>query len=140
MKNFRVVLLVVTALFLGSIAQAQQSPVQATIPFSFVLGNKLYPAGDYTIQPIVTGARALRIDHSGEKQATLVLSNTCTSVHPADKTKLVFHRMGGAYFLYQLWTEGNDLGSEFPKGKTEIEMASNQPTPDLVIVAANIVH
>lgn len=139
MKSFRVVFLVVLALLLGSVAQAQQNRVQGTIPFNFLVGDRLYPAGDYTIQRALVNAPVLRIDH-GEARTTLVLSNTCTSVNPAEKTKFVFHRMGGSYFLYQIWVEGNDRGSEFPMSKTEIEMASNQPKLDLVIVAANIVH
>ena len=98
MKNFRVVFLVMLALLVGSVAQAQQFRVQGTIPFNFLVGDRLYPAGNYT------------------------------------------HSMGVAYFLYQIWIGGNDIGSEFPVSKTEIEMASNQPKPDVVILAANIAH
>jgi hypothetical protein len=57
---------------------------------------------------------------------------------PSKETKLVFHRMGGLYFLYQVWTAGNDTGREFPKGRIEVQMAQNRETPEVVIVAALI--
>lgn len=140
MKSTRVVFLVVAVLLLGSIVQAQQTRVQATIPFNFLVGDKVYPAGEYNIQPSFSGEGVLRLDRMGDPQATLVPSNTCTSLNPSETTKLIFHRMGGAYFLYQIWTQGNNSGREFPRSKTEIKMAYKQPKPDLVIVAANTVH
>ena len=45
--------------------------------------------------------------------------------------------MGGQYFLYQVWTEGNTTGREFPMSKTEIQLARNSQ-PEIVIVAANL--
>jgi hypothetical protein len=52
----------------------------------------------------------------------------------------VFRRLGDNYFLYQVWTEGNTFGREFPMGKAEMQVAKNYSKPELVIVAANIYH
>jgi hypothetical protein len=138
MKNFRVVSLLVAALVMGSVVQAQQTRVQANVPFNFLIGDNVYPAGEYIIGKTSNGTSTLRVDYAGEATA-LVFANTCSSLNPSEKTKLVFHRVGDTYFLYQIWTEGNDSGLELPRSKTEIQMASNQPKSDL-IVAANIVH
>jgi hypothetical protein len=140
MKNLRIVFLVSAALLLGSVAQAQQNRVDANIPFNFLVGDKAYPAGDYRIASARVSARILRIDQTDGSHTALVGSNACTSARRAEKTKLVFHRIGDNYFLYQIWIQGKDIGSEFPKSKTEIEMASNQVNPDLVVVAAHLVH
>jgi serine/threonine protein kinase len=45
-----------------------------------------------------------------------------------------------ACFLYQVWTESNTLGREFPMSKAEAQVAKNYSKPELVIVAANITH
>jgi hypothetical protein len=140
MKNFRFVSLFVAALVMGSVAQAQQTHVQSSVPFNFMIGDRAYSSGDYAIKQVGDNSPALRIDNVGEGDATLVLSNPCSLADLSKETKLVFHRVGGSYFLYQIWTEGNRSGRQFPVSKTEIRMASNQAKTDVVIVAANIIH
>lgn len=138
MKYFRIVSLLVAALVVGSVAQAQQTRIRANVPFDFMIGDKAYPAGEYTIGEVSNAISALRVASPGE-QETYVLANTCASLNPSEKTELVFHRAGDTYFLHQIWREGHVSGREFPRSKTEIQMASNQSKGDLV-VAANIVH
>ena len=75
-----------------------------------------------------------------ETTPSLVLVNSCTVANPPSQTKMVFHRIGNSYFLYQIWTEGNKIGRQFAKSRAEIEMASNQGQVSTVIVAANIVR
>lgn len=140
MKNIRLASLFVAALFMGSLAQAQQAHVKATVPFPFVAGNITYFAGEYEIQRVSENLPALRIESTGEvREAAMVLTNSCSSNKPSETSKLVFHRVGDTYFLYQIWTQGSLTGREFPVSKQEIKMASNQSKTDLVIVAANLV-
>ena len=140
MKNIRFVSLLVAALVMGSVAQAQQTHVRSSVPFRFQIGDKMYEAGDYTIQQLGNSAAALRIELTGGPNLAMVLSNTCSSSKPVDETKLVFHRVGNTYFLSRIWTAGYSQGREFRVSKTEIQMASNQGKTDEVIVAANVVH
>jgi hypothetical protein len=70
----------------------------------------------------------------------MTLSNACQKAQPAAQTTLVFQRLGDNYFLYQVWTEGNSAGREFPMSKAEIQVAKNYSKPELVIVAVNISH
>jgi hypothetical protein len=81
---------------------------------------------------------AIRIDNADESEKGITLSDACSSGRPATGTKLVFQRLGGNYFLYQIWTEGNSLGREFRMSKTQAQLAKNYSKPELVIVAANI--
>jgi hypothetical protein len=50
-------------------------------------------------------------------------------------TKLVFHRYGDRYFLYQIWVAGEDRGRELPTTRVEKELASNATLSPVVIVA-----
>jgi hypothetical protein len=140
MKNLRSFFLALTALFMATAAHAQQTNVKATVPFDFVVGNRAYPAGEYSVKTIGDGEKILRIDNAQSGKAEMVLSNTCAQLKPSDMTELVFHRVGGNYFLYQIWNAGNTQGREFPMSRTEIQISQNRENPELVIVAANISH
>jgi hypothetical protein len=140
MKNLRYFVLAFTALFMATAAHAQQTNVKATVPFDFVIGNRAYPAGEYSVRTIGKGDETLRIENAAEGKSEMVLSNACAQLEPSETTKLLFHRVGDSYFLYQIWREGNSRGREFPKSRTEIQISQNHLTPEVVIVAANISH
>ena len=66
----------------------------------------------------------------------LVLPNACESSKAQETTKLVFHRYGDQYFLAQVWTEGNDRGSELPKSGANPKSQWATRPRDVVVVAA----
>jgi hypothetical protein len=138
MKNLRSVLFVLAAILLVPAARAQQNGVKADVPFDFVVGNRAYPAGEYILKAALDDGSVIRIEKMNEVSGAFTSSNPCSKGTPSAKTSLVFHRMGGHYFLYQMWTAGNLTGREFPKGRIEVELAQNHETPDVVIVAAVI--
>lgn len=138
MKKYFSLTLVAAALLFASTARAQELRVKADIPFDFVVGTTVYSAGTYTIGPVMLASNALLLD--GGDARTIVIPNTCSKLEPAKSTKLVFDRMGGTYFLHQIWVEGRASGAEFPKGKTEIQMASNGTKNDSATVVAQLIH
>ena len=137
MKYLRSILFVFTALLLATAAQAQSTNVTASVAFDFVVADHAYPAGDYAVKSISDNGVPILIRNQDQAEKGVALSIACSSVKPSSTTKLVFHRMGGQYFLYQVWTEGNTIGREFPTSKTEIQLARNSK-PEIVIVAANL--
>jgi hypothetical protein len=138
MKHLRSILFAFTALLLATAAQAQSTNVTASVPFDFVVADHAYPAGDYAVKSISDSGVPILIRNTDESENGIVLSNGCSSGKPASATKLVFKRMGGQYFLYQVWREGSSEGREFPIGKTETQLARNSGKAELVIVAANL--
>ena len=138
MKNLRSVLFVLAAILLVPAARGQQNGVKADVPFDFVVGNRAYPAGEYTLRAALNDSGVIRIENMTEVSASFTPSNPCSKAVPSTETKLVFHRMGGHYFLYQVWTAGYLTGREFPKGRIEVELAQNHETPEAIIVAAVI--
>jgi hypothetical protein len=138
MKNLRSVLFVLAALLLVPAARAQQNGVKADVPFDFVVGNRAYPAGEYILKSALNDNSLIRIENTQEVLSGFAVTNSCAKGMPSKETKLVFHRMGGHYFLYQVWTAGNVTGREFPKGRIEVQLAQNHETPEIVIVAALI--
>jgi hypothetical protein len=140
MKNTRSVLFALTVLLMATAAPAQETKVRASVPFNFIVGNRAYPAGEYSLKSVTDNGDVIRIDNTQEPATSNISSNACTSITPSAKTYLVFRRMGDNYFLYQVWVEGHFTGREFPRSRTEVQLAQNQVKPELVIVAANISH
>jgi len=138
MKKYFSLVLVAAALLFASTARAQELRVKADIPFDFVVGNTVYSAGTYTIGPALHSTNALLIE--GPDARNIVLPNPCSSTLPAKTTVLVFDRVGSAYFLNRIWVEGRTDGREFPKSKTELQMAKNHTPSDNVTVVAQLIH
>lgn len=138
MKNARFVLLGLSVLLMAAAAQAQQTKVQANVPFDFVVGDRTYPAGEYSLRSVTNDGAVIQL--TNDVDARNVNSNSCRNATPATQTKLVFRKMGDEYFLYQVWIEGNLSGREFPRSDIEIRLAQQHEKSKLVLVAANISH
>lgn len=136
MKNLLSILFALTAILLAPDARAQQKPIRAEVPFDFVVGNRAYPAGEYVLKSALDNSGILRLENVQEVSTVFISSNPCAKGVPSKENKLVFHRMAGRYFLYQVWTAGSPTGREFPKSRVEVELAQNHESPDVVIVAA----
>jgi hypothetical protein len=142
-KILQAMLLAAVGLVPGSAAYAQDMKLHATVPFNFVLDDKVYTAGEYTIQTAAANTFALSIKNEVETTRVLVRSYPCTLpkvLQLAAETKLVFHRVNDTYFLYQVWSEGSSFGRQFSKSRAETQMARNGAAAETVIVAAKNVR
>lgn len=136
MNRMRTVLLGLGFLLAVSAAQAQQNGVKANIPFNFVVGSQVLPAGEYLVTTQGASNHIILIRSSDSKAVALSLSMACSTGRPSDTSKLVFHTLGGQYFLSQIWAQGYDQGRQLPRSKAEVEMAKNHtPTGEFVLAA-----
>jgi hypothetical protein len=134
-------ILAVFALFFGvSAARAQEGGLQAAVPFNFVAGNKVLPAGHYTLRNWGNSSGVIALKDLDESIDSFSMTTPCSLKQPAKSSKLVFHRVGNEYFLYQVWVEGETTGREFPMSKLEIQMAKNDTRAEEVIVAALLIR
>jgi hypothetical protein len=53
---------------------------------------------------------------------------------------MVFHALGGRYFLSQVWVEGYSEGRQFRTSKLEVQLAKNNDASKDLVIAANITH
>jgi hypothetical protein len=136
MKNVLGFVLMGASLALAGAAQAQEYRVKADVPFDFIIGNQVHKAGNYDIKRVNPVSSLLLVDSASEGKATIVNAMPCADQSWAKSTKLVFHRSGDTYFLYQVWVEGRQFGSEFPTPKRETQLAKNGVKAEEVIVAA----
>ncbi len=101
-------------------ANAQLSiPIRARIPFDFNVGDKKLPAGEYTFSRLsgVSDNKVMLVRGVGVG----VLQSTFEAevLRPKNESTLVFHKYGDQYFLEQIWTGGEQEGTQLPESRDE---------------------
>ena len=139
--------LLASALAIGMVASAptahaQTTPVaKADIPFDFVAGQRVMPAGTYEI---THSDNLLELRATDQKAAEFLTVHAAYTLHTPSGSSLVFDRRGDKYFLRQIWTAGNHDGYECPKTRIEKDVekivAQNKQDASPVVIALNTVR
>ena len=118
MTSAVVSLVALTALAFGQISL----PVIASIPFAFTVQGKQLPAGKYSLQSDSGNPSIVVIRSESQRGTPLVVQTTMAQTeHPSDQAKLVFDKIGGKYFLSQIWPgNGDEIGRQVPEKRAEI--------------------
>ena len=131
-KVFGALLLMAVAVVINVNAQDK---ARADVPFDFVVGDKVLPAATYDISEVAAHAMLIRDFNNG--------NGAMAQFQPADGKevmhgKLVFHKYGERYFLYQAWSIDGQ-GIQLRESRLEQEesaLASNQTSaPQEVVIA-----
>ena len=110
--------------------------IQANVPFDFMVRDRTFPAGTYTITtPTLSGVLLIENVDSGE--STVVLSTVVEGFRPTDETKFVFKRYADQYFLDQVWVVGHLSGDKLVKSRAERELVAKFAHAENVRIAAN---
>jgi len=106
-----------------------------TIPFSFNVGEKTLPAGEYTVARFRRDSEVVWLVESRDgRDKALINTNPLRANETESKGKLVFRRYGDRYFLSQIWTPGN-AGRELRRPKSISELAENNVERQTVTIA-----
>ncbi len=103
-------------------ANAQLSnPIRVKVPFDFNVGHKKLPAGEYTFSRLSGFSDNKVILVSGADASARVFQSTFAAhvLTPKNKSTLVFHKYGDQYFLEQIWSGGEQAGSQVPESRSE---------------------
>jgi len=134
-----------TAMVLGLVgvtaASAQfdfGTKLKVTIPNEFVVEDKLFPAGEYTIEPTssITDSSSILVIRGG-KHSMIFSTIPTESAKAAESTQLVFNVIDGTRFLSKISFAGETTGSEIPKSKSERRLIAEQKKMEQVVVPAN---
>jgi hypothetical protein len=105
-----------------SSANAQLSnPIRAKIPFDFNVGDKKLPAGEYTFSRLSGFSDTKTMLVSNVDSSTRVFQSTLGAqvLTPKNASTLVFNKYGAQYFLEQIWTGGEQEGTQLPESRGE---------------------
>lgn len=135
MKN-TLVSLVAGLLVWGSFATAQNNfnitnGALANVPFNFNVGNQAFPAGTYTVQ--LDYEKQIMVIRNSDRNVRIFLAKNDDRKEPSSKTQLVFHHVGGQFFLSAVWMQGTTAGQELMPGNREVELARHQTSPTQTI-------
>lgn len=111
------------------------SRLKVNIPNEFVIGDKLFPAGNYTIAPTPsTTDSSSTLILRGEKQSMIFSMMPNELANAATDTQLVFNVVDGTPFLSKIVIKGETTGGEIPMGKMEKRLiADNVHTEQIVV-------
>ena len=116
-KFTAIAFLTLLAISTANRAFAQKQVICAKIPFSFTVGEKVLPAGDYAVSPM--GHSELKIQSANGRSWAIVIGSQ--SYHDASGgSQLEFDRLGESYFLRRVLSPSlSALNIDVPSGRSE---------------------
>jgi hypothetical protein len=102
--------------------------IRANIPYSFVVNNTTLPAGTYVIRvadQYANDLTVLEIRSANAKTAVFFETDAITGPGLAERTELVFDKLGDTYFLSKVFLKGNEGGNELMKSKMQRRLEEN---------------
>ena len=113
----------IAVLLLAGAASAQfnDQKITATIPFEFVVGKTMLPAGQYVF--LRTGANLLLVRNAEGRNLTTVVTGSVEAPKAPKNSKLRFETVNGSHVLVQVWNEHEAIGSELYHARSFVEEA-----------------
>jgi len=94
--------LLLVAPLLGAQPNGQGSPkIKVAVPFDFMVGRVMFPAGNYTVKPLQDQTFYLQASH-GLASVSIATKPIRTAMHPRT-ARLIFAEENGHYQLRELW-------------------------------------
>ena len=123
-------------------AQTSASPtMRAHVPFTFTVGNKSLPAGDYAVRILnpTSDRKTLQI-RSENGRVSAIVQTVGVNGALAKDTKLVFRRYGEQYFFAQAQMAGDTTSLAATKTRAERATQKALKRPDSSTVVAIVAH
>ncbi len=115
--------------------QAQERPIlRATVPFAFTVENTTLPAGTYIVSILSPHNMMIKVQSADGRKAVLIAAIPARKLDPSNQMKLVFHRFGNEYFLWEQWSE---VHRDLRSGNRARELARNGERMQFITILAN---
>jgi hypothetical protein len=114
-----VAFVLVPALALGSLFPPVPGDLCTSVPFAFIVGSKVLPAGNYIVR-VHNESGVVEICEEGI-YCESVVSSPVEAAYAPDQPGMAFRKYGEQYFLSQIWVGGH-VGRHLPD-------SSLQPDP-----------
>jgi hypothetical protein len=114
-----VTMIVAIALAMAVVSANAQSSrtVISNVPFEFVVGDTILPAGEYRIGRTV--GNALTIQTPDASGSATRLTNDIQPRKDREQARLIFRRYGQYFFLAEVWTGPDSMGWQVLKSRQE---------------------
>jgi hypothetical protein len=108
---------------------AQSTGLQVTIPFEFQVGNKMLPAGTYTVWLGAHGSALSISDGRGKAAFSVITTIDRPNALASANSRLVFRVYGNHHFLSEVQWAGYRTARSLPKSKAETQIAQSMSAP-----------
>jgi hypothetical protein len=93
-----------------SFAQSARRTV-IQIPFDFLVGQKMLPAGSYRVEPVkIDSNTAWEVQSTQGHAGAFVITSAIQGGKIRGESRLVFQKYGDLYVLAQVWTASDSTG------------------------------
>lgn len=136
--RFIPVLALLFALAATSFAQSARRTV-ILIPFDFVAGEKVLPAGTYRVEAVRRDSYTVWEVRSTAGRAGAVVMTSAVGSGTAEEVqpRLVFQKYGETYVLAQLWPSSDSTGREVVQSRRGRALVAHNVRPEAVTVMAH---
>ena len=125
MRRITAIALLAAAGTLGAAnALAQDCAVRANMPFDFTVGNKLLPAGSYTITRVHNDL--IELDNWDKRASAMSTSLPDSYEATNNRPVLVFDKYGGKYFLREVRGGFSGMNFDLPLSKSEERLRTSK--------------
>jgi len=123
-------------------AQAlDEGTIEADVPFTFIVGEKTFPAGKYTLKRVDdTNPAVLEISNEKGRKTIFFEAETAEANEYPRQTNLVFDKIGDQYFLSEIWASDTKLGYRLRKTNKEKSLESSDIKTELRSILAKLVR
>jgi hypothetical protein len=90
-----------------SIASAQ-TRVVAKVPFDFIVGETVMPAGSYVVQSVEDENGVMSVESADGRSTAMTLAQSAAALEAFTEPHLVFEKFGGRYFLARVVAGAGD--------------------------------
>lgn len=133
-------LVVVALVVLSGLAAAQMSSstnIRTQVPFEFVVGSKIVPAGECNVQLATMNGRTLAIRNVEAKKSMFYPASMTEGKQESANYAMVFRHYGDQYFLSGIKVKGSKIAYLLPESKAEAELrARNVSATEETLLAA----
>jgi hypothetical protein len=130
-------LVVLAGLALGSTAQAQriEKTIKANIPFEFAVGDKLLPAGTYSL--VSSPPVFLDLRNADGRTVARVITNSVETLQAPVSPTLEFNSEDGRYSLARVWQENFSIGQQLRLPKALAKLTGRHSAGTVTVAATN---
>lgn len=114
------IIVLVGSMAVGARAQNSSHTVRANIPFQFNVGDKTFPAGEYTVRQVnLNSDRAVLQIRRKDGSASIMVQMNSVNGRAPESAKLIFYLYSNEYFFAEAWVDGDANGLRAPKSRAE---------------------
>jgi hypothetical protein len=116
-----------------------EGTIEADVPFAFIVGEKTFPAGKYTLKRAGdTNPGVLEIRNDNGRGTIFFDVETAQANENPRQTKLVFEKIGDQYFLSEIWASDTNVGYRLPKTSEEKSLEGGDIKAELHSILAKL--